>query len=59
MGELGVKCVQWGQLGLLTLGQFSGLSLANQLEMSAGDWLQLLSPGLVCPPPQQQRISLC
>ena len=59
MGELGVKCVQRGQLGLLTWGQCSGLSLANQLDVSAGGWLQLLSPGLVCPPPQQQRISLC
>ena len=31
MGELGVKCVQRGQLGLLTWGQFSGLSRASHL----------------------------
>ena len=59
MGELGVNCVQRGQLRLLAWGQFSGLSLASQLEVSAEDWLQLLSLGLVCLPTQQQRISLC
>ena len=59
MGELGMKCGQWGHLGLLTWGQFSGLSLPNQLEVLAGGWLQLLSLGLVCPPPQQQKTSLC
>ena len=44
-GELGVSCVQWAWLRLLICGQFSKWSLANHLEVSAGDWSQPLSLG--------------
>ena len=43
--ELRISCNS-GQLRLLIWGQFSGLSLASHLEVSAGDWSPLPSQGL-------------